>query len=349
MSWWWTPLDRTGRAPRTCAAHLVAYHRWGVERDRDPGAVDPAGGGPGVRHRVPRLDDRQRRPADHRRGTCPPTRSATLEGQAYVTSGYLAMLSAFLIIAGALADRYGRRRIFIIGLVVVRDLTSALCGLAPTMEWLVIFRLLQGAAGALLVPGPLSLITANFEGAGACPRVRHLVRRHRGADHPGAARRGPHRRLVLVAARLPGQRAARAARPVRRHPLRARSRATRTRPAASTGWARWSSRSRSAASASGSSAARSSAGPIRPRSSRSAIGIAGRDRVPRPDAPRGATRSCRRRSSASGPFAVINLVDVPHLRRAVHLHVPVRSSSSRASWATARSRRRPSACRWASC
>ena len=73
------------------------------------------------------------------------------------------MLSAFLIIAGALADRYGRRRIFIIGLVSF-GLTSALCGLAPTMEWLVIFRLLQGAAGALLVPGPLSLITANFEG-----------------------------------------------------------------------------------------------------------------------------------------------------------------------------------------
>lgn len=87
----------------------------------------------------------------------------TLEGQAYVTSGYLATLSAFLILAGALADRYGRRRIFIIGLVAFGG-TSALCGLAPTMEWLVVFRLLQGAAGALLVPGPLSLITANFEG-----------------------------------------------------------------------------------------------------------------------------------------------------------------------------------------
>ena len=43
-------------------------------------------------------------------------------------------------------------------------MTSALCGLAPTLEWLVLFRLLQGAAGALLVPGSLSIITQTFEG-----------------------------------------------------------------------------------------------------------------------------------------------------------------------------------------
>ena len=71
---------------------------------------------------------------------------------------------ATLILAGALADRYGRRRVFIIGLVAF-GATSALCGLAPTMELLVVSRLLQGVAGALLVPGPLSIITATFEGA----------------------------------------------------------------------------------------------------------------------------------------------------------------------------------------
>src|SRR5207244_9975624 len=76
---------------------------------------------------------------------------------------YLAVLAALLILAGALADRYGRRRIFAIGLAGF-GVTSALCGLAPNMELMILFRLLQGGAGALLVPGSLSLITANFEG-----------------------------------------------------------------------------------------------------------------------------------------------------------------------------------------
>jgi EmrB/QacA subfamily drug resistance transporter len=87
-----------------------------------------------------------------------------LEGQAYVVSGYLAVLAALLILAGALADYYGRRRIFVIGLVGFGT-TSVLCGLAPTLEFLVLARVLQGAAGALLVPGSLAIITAAFHGA----------------------------------------------------------------------------------------------------------------------------------------------------------------------------------------
>jgi EmrB/QacA subfamily drug resistance transporter len=86
-----------------------------------------------------------------------------LEGQAYIVSGYLAILAALLILAGALSDHYGRRRVYAIGLTAFAAI-SGLCGLAPTMEWLIIFRLLQGAAGALLVPGSLSLITQTFEG-----------------------------------------------------------------------------------------------------------------------------------------------------------------------------------------
>ena len=87
-----------------------------------------------------------------------------LEAQAYIGSGYLAVLAALLIIAGALADRYGRRRVFIIGLVSFGAI-SALCGLSPTLEILIVARLLQGAAGALLVPGSLAIITAAFDGA----------------------------------------------------------------------------------------------------------------------------------------------------------------------------------------
>ena len=86
-----------------------------------------------------------------------------LEGQAYVYSAYLLSLSALLILAGALTDYYGRRRMFVVGLVGF-GVTSVLCGIAPTMELLILFRVLQGAAGALLVPGSLALITASFSG-----------------------------------------------------------------------------------------------------------------------------------------------------------------------------------------
>lgn len=86
-----------------------------------------------------------------------------LEGQTYVNTGYLAILAALLILGGAISDRYGRKRVFTIGLLGF-GATSVMCGLAPTLEALVVFRLLQGAAAALLVPGSLALITSTFEG-----------------------------------------------------------------------------------------------------------------------------------------------------------------------------------------
>jgi EmrB/QacA subfamily drug resistance transporter len=95
--------------------------------------------------------------------TLPAVAIGVLEGQVYVVAGYMAMLAAFLLIAGALGDRYGRRRIFLIGLGGF-GVTSLLCGLAPTLDILAVSRLLQGIAGALLVPGSLAIITAMFEG-----------------------------------------------------------------------------------------------------------------------------------------------------------------------------------------
>jgi EmrB/QacA subfamily drug resistance transporter len=86
-----------------------------------------------------------------------------LEGLTYVTSGYLTVLAALLVLAGALGDTYGRRRVFAMGLAGF-GVTSVACGLAPTLEALVVARLLQGAAGALLVPGALAIITATWEG-----------------------------------------------------------------------------------------------------------------------------------------------------------------------------------------
>jgi EmrB/QacA subfamily drug resistance transporter len=94
----------------------------------------------------------------------PATVLGRLEGQTYVTSGYLATLAAFLVLAGALGDYYGRKRMFIIGLVGF-GATSVLCGVSPNLELLVVGRILQGMAGALLVPGSLAIITSTFEGA----------------------------------------------------------------------------------------------------------------------------------------------------------------------------------------
>jgi len=86
-----------------------------------------------------------------------------LEAQSYVYQGYLLTLSALLILGGALSDRYGRRRLFAIGLAGF-GVTSLLCGLATTMPMLIAFRLLQGASGAILVPGSLALVASTFTG-----------------------------------------------------------------------------------------------------------------------------------------------------------------------------------------
>jgi EmrB/QacA subfamily drug resistance transporter len=93
----------------------------------------------------------------------PTTWFGVLEAQSYVYNGYLLALSALLILAGALSDYYGRKRMFLVGLVGF-GATSVLCGVAPTMELLVAGRVLQGAAGALLVPGSLAILTAAFTG-----------------------------------------------------------------------------------------------------------------------------------------------------------------------------------------
>ena len=87
----------------------------------------------------------------------------TLEAQSYIYYAYLLSLSSLLILAGALTDYHGRKRMFLLGLAGF-GATSILCGVAPNMEFLIAARVLQGAAGAMLVPGSLAIITATFEG-----------------------------------------------------------------------------------------------------------------------------------------------------------------------------------------
>ena len=93
----------------------------------------------------------------------PVTFMDVLEAQAYIYYAYLLTLSALLILAGALADHFGRKKMFIVGLVGF-GVTSALCGAATSMELLVLFRILQGAAGAILIPGSLAVLTSTFQG-----------------------------------------------------------------------------------------------------------------------------------------------------------------------------------------
>lgn len=82
-----------------------------------------------------------------------------LRTQQWVLDGYLLTLSALLLLGGALGDRLGRRRIFVIGLVAF-TIASVVCGLAPNGPSLVIARLAQGIGAAALVPGSLALINA---------------------------------------------------------------------------------------------------------------------------------------------------------------------------------------------
>jgi EmrB/QacA subfamily drug resistance transporter len=86
---------------------------------------------------------------------------ATLAEVQWVVESYALFLAALLLIGGSLGDRYGRRRIFTVG-VVLFSAASAWCGLAPDIRQLIVARGLQGIGGALLVPGSLALISANF-------------------------------------------------------------------------------------------------------------------------------------------------------------------------------------------
>ncbi len=86
---------------------------------------------------------------------------AGLSGLQWTLDAYLLTLGALLLLGGALGDRYGRRRLFEVGLVAF-SVASVLCGLAPTLGTLVAARAVQGVGGALLVPGSLALLSASF-------------------------------------------------------------------------------------------------------------------------------------------------------------------------------------------
>src|SRR5256884_824203 len=83
---------------------------------------------------------------------------ATLQ---WVVTAYTLMLAGLLLVSGALGDRYGRRRVFLIG-VVWFAVASVLCGIAPNATVLIAARALQGVGAALLTPGSLAILEASF-------------------------------------------------------------------------------------------------------------------------------------------------------------------------------------------
>jgi EmrB/QacA subfamily drug resistance transporter len=88
---------------------------------------------------------------------------ATVADAQWIVEAYALTLASLLLVGGALGDRYGRRRIFSLGVALFAG-ASAVCGLAPGVRSLIGARAIQGVAAALLVPGSLAILRASFAG-----------------------------------------------------------------------------------------------------------------------------------------------------------------------------------------
>ena len=88
----------------------------------------------------------------------------------WITNGYLLSLASLILLGGSLGDRFGRRRVFVIGTIWFAA-ASLLCGLAPNPEVLIAARVLQGVGGALLTPGSLAMIQGAFAQEDRAPAI----------------------------------------------------------------------------------------------------------------------------------------------------------------------------------
>src|SRR5689334_11701729 len=85
--------------------------------------------------------------------------NASVSALQWVLTGYLLALASLILLGGALGDRFGRRRVFLIGTIWFAG-ASLLCGGSPNVEVLVGARVLQGIGAALLTPGSLAILQA---------------------------------------------------------------------------------------------------------------------------------------------------------------------------------------------
>jgi EmrB/QacA subfamily drug resistance transporter len=88
---------------------------------------------------------------------------ATVVEVQWVVEAYALFLAALILPGGSMGDHFGRRRMFVLGVAIFAS-ASALCGLAPDANTLILARAAQGVGGALLTPGSLAIISASFEG-----------------------------------------------------------------------------------------------------------------------------------------------------------------------------------------
>ena len=83
-------------------------------------------------------------------------------GLQWTVNGYTLSLASLTLIGGSLSDRFGRRRVFVVG-VTWFAVASLLCGMAPSLEALIAARITQGIGGALLTPGALAILESSFD------------------------------------------------------------------------------------------------------------------------------------------------------------------------------------------
>jgi MFS family permease len=111
----------------------------------------------------------------------------------WILNGYTLTLAALILLGGSLGDRYGRRRILVLGTGLF-TVASLLCAVAPNAELLVVARLVQGVGGALLTPGSLAMVESGFRArgggvlAGGVPDQPSAWHLHRGDVGPPRAR-----------------------------------------------------------------------------------------------------------------------------------------------------------------
>ncbi len=86
---------------------------------------------------------------------------SSVTGLQWTLDGYTLTLASLLMLSGSIADRFGRRRTFQVGLSIF-TLGSLLCSTAPSTEWLIAFRVLQAIGGSMMNPVAMSIVTATF-------------------------------------------------------------------------------------------------------------------------------------------------------------------------------------------